>query len=464
MHLDDKQLNGVVFSDRTHKCFRRRTIPVTALGAILLAGCGSNYRPVVSSINPVGPASQPTKYAVAISSNGANSPGLVSLIDFAGDTILDTTAIGVNPQYLALDPTGSTGYTLNGDGTLNSFSVSASLRASDVLQSTLLPGSNPISIYVQGTNLYIAQPGRNSVAQLRGTPPAIRQELPTGPGVVYTVGSNNAPRAYALVRGAAGVLGNVVPIETTSNTTDTPIPVGMNPVYGVMTADARRAFILNKDSGTVSVINAQTNALDTFTDSTTGAKSGTVQVGTAPVWADFAPTLSEVVVANAGDGLSPGSLTVINIPLCSSTTVVTNPNCDPNNPVDAIGFGRVLANIPVGINPVMVAVLQLQDGIRAYVANAGNATLGIAGSISVVNLTTNTVTATIPAAVSTDPRDYLVHGHPAFIAATTGTPTGKVYVTAFDSNDLTVIRTDTDTVQTHLPLQGTGIQVRITAP
>ena len=38
--------------------------------------------------------------------------------------------------------------------------------------------------------------------------------------------------------------------------------------------------------------------------------------------------------------------------------------------VDAVGFGTVLANVTVGVNPIMVAVLQ--DGTRAYVANAGN--------------------------------------------------------------------------------------------
>ncbi len=32
-----------------------------------------------------------------------------------------------------------------------------------------------------------------------------------------------------------------------------------------------------------------------------------------------------------------------------------------NNPVDAVGFGTLVAHIPVGIDPVMVAVLQ--DGI-----------------------------------------------------------------------------------------------------
>ena len=429
---------------------------------LLIAGCGNTYRPVVTAINPVGPAAQPGKFAVVISSNGSAAPGLVTLVDFSGDTILDTTAIGINPYYLLVNNGGNTGYTLNGDGTLNSFAVSPGLRRNDVLESTLLPGANPAAIYDQGVSLYIATPGRNSVGQFSGAPAALKQELPTGSGTIYTVGSPSAPRAYALVQGQGGsASGSAAAIETDTNTISATIPVGKMPVYGVMTADARRAFVLNKGSNTVSVINSETNALDTFTSASNGVTS-TIPVGIAPVWADLAPTLAELVVANAGNGSAPGSISIISIPLCSSTTVVSNPNCDPANPIDAAGFGKVIANVAVGINPVMVAVLQ--DGTRAYVANAGNAAAGVAGSVSVIDLTTNTVTATIAAANTVDPNDSFIHGHPIFIAATTGTPTGKVYVTSADSTDLSILRTDTDTVQTHLPLQGNGVMVRVSRP
>lgn len=437
---------------------RLRTL-LLPLATLAFAGCGNTYRPVVSSINPVGPAGQPTKYAVAVSSNGPTANGLVTIIDVSGDTVLDTTALGVNPQYFVLDTGGGTGYTLNGDGTVNSFGVSTSLIASAVNQTTLLPGSNPTSITPQGNYLYIAQSGRNSIAQLAsGLPPAIRQELPTGAGTVYTVVAPNAPRAYVLVQGATpAAIGRAAAIDTSLNTLTASIPVGNNPVYGVMTADGRRAFVLNKGSNTVSVINSQTNALDTFSSATA---PGTIPVGVAPVWADFAPTLAELLVANAGNGTTPGSVTIINVPLCNSSTLAANPNCDTANPVDAVGFGAVIANIPVGINPVMIAVLQ--DGTQAYVANAGNATTP--GSVSVINLNTNTVIATIPAANSIIQNDAVIHGHPSWIAATTGTPTGKVYVTATDSNDISIIRTDLDIIQTHVSLQGNGVAVRMTAP
>ena len=72
-----------------------------------------------------------------------------------------------------------------------------------------------------------------------------------------------------------------------------------------------------------------------------------------------------------------------------------------------------------------------------------------------VNLTTNTVTATIPVPATV---------HPNFIAVINGTPTGKVYVTSPDSDHMTIIRTDTDVVETTIPLQGKGVMVRAQLP
>jgi len=226
----------------------------------------------------------------------------------------------------------------------------------------------------------------------------------------------------------------------------------------------------------MSVINAQTNLPDVVPAGTTNP----IKVGQSPLWADFAPTRNEMVVANAGDGVHAGSVSIISIPLCSAAALPTNPNCDPTNPVDAVGFGTVLATVPTGVDSIMVSVLQ--DGTRAYVANQGDLSLpcalppAIAGvstvcSVSVVNLTTNTLIQTLyslpDSACAGNPATNQLPtlcGHPAYIAATTGTPTGKVYVVSKDSQFMSVIRTDTDSFDTSIPLQGNGVSVRVTQP
>jgi DNA-binding beta-propeller fold protein YncE len=541
-----------------------------------LAGCGSAYRPVVATVGLVGPAGQPTKYAVAVSTptkipasgpiafvgawsstttysinqgvsyagsqyvslQNANlnqnpasaakywaplSNGLVTIVDFSGDTVLVTAELGLNPYYLALNSQGSAGFTLNSDKTVTSFGVSTSLISSQVLETTLLPGANPASLFASSTNTYIPDPGVNAVDQLVGAPPALKQELPIASGYtpIYVVGQSGSPRAYAISPAANGGPGQVSAIETTGNTISTTLTVGSGPVYGVMTLDDRRAFILNQTDGTVSVINVQNNALDQFGPTITGfsiagnvvtftaqnslspgasvtiagLSTGTylngqtlavlatglsstqfeaafthanvgfttdlgtasiadsaIAVGPRPVWADLASGLDELVVVNEGNGTTPGSVSLVNIPLCSATALQTNPDCDPANPVDATTFGTAVGPpIQVGVNPVMVSVLS--DYSRAYVANAGNATTP--GSVSVVNLTSNTVTATIP---------IPGNGHPAWIATSNAAPTGKVYVVCNDSQVMTVIETDTDSVDTTIPLQGYGVSVRMTAP
>ncbi len=98
----------------------RNAMASLALGAVLLgaAGCGDIFRPPVSSISPVGPASQPTHYALTISDPGGGLPGIFTMTDFSGDTVLNTTAIGVAPQYLELGLGGTEANILNHDGSV----------------------------------------------------------------------------------------------------------------------------------------------------------------------------------------------------------------------------------------------------------------------------------------------------------------------------------------------------------
>jgi hypothetical protein len=448
----------------------------------MIGGCGNSYRPVVATIGVVGPAGQPTKYAVVISTPtppGAPcpaagqpaSPGLMTMVDFSGDSVLVTAQLGQNPYYLYLNSVGTIGYTLNCDKTLDTFPLTTTLIASQVLTSTLPVGTQPASILATQNAEYIADPGVNAIDQLIGTPPASQQSIPVGSGYtpVYVVGQTGSPRLFAINQATNGGPGQAVAIETNGNTISATLPVGRGPVYGVMTFDSLRAFVLNQTDGTVSVINALTDMLDTSIN--------TIPVGCAPtggattcpqsrpVWADLAPGLNELVVANEGTGTVPGSLSVISIPLCSTTALPTNPNCNAANPIDASAFGQIVATVPVGINPIMVTVLQDIASPRAYVANGGDATLpcatnGIAVpgvstacTVSVVNLLTDTVTATIP-----------ISGHPVYIASTDSTPTGKVYVVCKDSQVMTIIKTDSDSFYKTLSLQGYGISVRMSQP
>lgn len=445
--------------------------------SLAFLGCGQQYRPVVSAINPVGPAAQPTKYAIAVSSPSANVGGLLSIIDVSGDTILATPQILPSPTYFAILTNASEGYAINAQNSLSTIPLSSpsTLLTSSVVQTALPTGANAPSISAftlsATSRLFIPEIGRSSVAILSTASPALQQEIGVGANPVYVVGADNTPRAYVLSVGTGTTPGQAAAIEGTSLGVSATIPVGINPVYGVETADTRRAFILNKGSGTVSVINVTNNALDNANP----VIPATGTLGVNPVWADLSTITNQLIVLNAGNGSTPGTLSIISIPLCSTLATSGNSTCNAANPADAAAFGTVLATVTVGVNPSMVSVLA--DGTRAYVVNQGSST--VAGSVSVVNLASGTVTATIPAATALNADGSVnftgapvcpgggaltcVYGHPNTLAATTGTPTGKVYFTSPDSNYMSVLETDTDTIDTHINLQGAGVRVRVSA-
>lgn len=461
--------------------------------AILLAGCGNTYRPVISSISPVGPAGQPTKYAAVVSSPSAGSPGLLTVVDFSGDTILAAPQILSNPSYFAVSQSGVQGFVINSSGSFDDFGLSnpTGLLTANIIQTTLPANSNPVSISPinlsnAGSTVFVPSQGNSTIAALSVTGPSLEQQIAVGANPVYVVGADTAQRVYAISQGTNnngnGVpycpnTGQVSAIEAaTPLSVSNTICVGTTPVYGVMTTDGRRAFILNNGSGTVSVINVINNALDSTPTITLpnisykNSGGATVSAAPKPVWADLTNITNEMVVLNQGDGTGPGSMSIISIPLCSATTQPFNPTCSATNPTDATGFGTIVANVPVGVSPTMVAMLH--DGTQAYVVNqkdsTGQCNAG-EGSVTVINLVTTQVQTTLcgistPAGISSvNASPTLVYGHPNTVAVTTGTPAGKVYVTSPDALYLTVIYTDTDSVVTHIPLQGFGVRVIMTA-
>ena len=132
------------------------------------------------------------------------------------------------------------------------------------------------------------------------------------------------------------------------------LPLGVCPVYGISSADGQRAFILNRGSGTITVINSQLNTLDTALNptGTINLCGGTTPCNAGPVYASLYTPGNLLVVSNYDNN----TISVIDV----SLDIYGN---------DSPNFGKVLATVPVGLNPAAVTVLQ--DGSRAYVANEG---------------------------------------------------------------------------------------------
>jgi YVTN family beta-propeller protein len=196
-------------------------------------------------------------------------------------------------------------------------------------------------------------------------------------------------------------------IDTASNTVTATISVGLTPEGVAVSPDGTRVYVANWNSNTVSVINATTNTLIT-----------SITVGINPAGVAVSPDGTTVYVTNEGVNYSPGTDGMVSVINVASNTVtasirvhgkpegiavspdgrtvyVANYN---NNDVSVINTATntVTTTIPVGFYPEGVAFNP--SGTRVYVANQGSYPYGAStGSLSVIDTSTNSVTATVTA-------------------------------------------------------------------
>lgn len=448
----------------------------------LIAGCGNNYRPVVTPITSSGPPAQVTSYVVVVSTTGVSSPGVATIIDYSGDTIQAQAPIGPGPTAFTIDELGSEGYTVNSDGTLTNFPVTTSLQAKNVIQSTLPFTAQPVNMMAPSAGLWAADLDGDVADVFTGSPQTFKLAIPvvnTLPVSVFGPPTLTGQRDYVLTQNVAdnaqmtcnisprtAPLGAAVPLEISTNTADPGIPVGKCPVYGVESPDLRRFFVLNRGDDTITVINSQNNTLDNqcpsgcvnqngqtyfthpvlpLSTSAVAATGVTPPNGTAgmtatagPVYAEYNAATQQIVTANY-DG---GTVSVIDVSLDEYGN-------------DSSTFGTTYT-IPVGntATPNPASVTVLADGSKAYTANQNDVGSGQNGTVTVVNLSTHTAEKTVT-----------IVGHPRTVASTQNSEYNKVYVASPDSPYVTVLQSTpniSDQVDTTILVQGTVVDLRVT--
>jgi DNA-binding beta-propeller fold protein YncE len=461
----------------------------------LIAGCGSTYRPVVTPVTPSGPEAQPGSYAVVVSAPSPTTPGIATIIDYSGDSVLALAPIGNGPETFTIDEVGANGYTINSDGTLSNFPISSSLQAKQVEYSTLPSTADPVNLFSPSSGLYAADLTGSLVDVFNGFPQAFKLSIPVATTPVMVIGpSAFAQRDFAISQNLAaptGVECNNTPtaeptgfadgIELSTFTLSSNIPLGKCPVYAVESPDNKRLLVLNRGDDTVSVVNSQLNTQDSCTpfqnqngqwvtchpflplSQAALAAAGAVpppncDIATTPtcgmpatagpVYAEYNVATSQLVVAD----YEGGTITVIDMsedeygndyntyanPTCTVSGVNSYANCGAITG----GFGTTYT-IAVGNNPAAVTVLA--DGSRAYTANQTDQT------VTIVTLSSHTVEKTLP-----------VTGHPRTVVSTQNSQFGKVYVASPDTPYLTILRTDLDIVDTTILLEGNVVDVRVT--
>ncbi|WP_420239563.1 hypothetical protein ACOBR2_08350 [Telmatobacter bradus] len=499
-----------LYSMKSSRALARLVQAGAALTAVaLVAGCGSNYKSVVTPVTSSGAAAQVTSYAVAVSAP-SSSTGVATIIDYSGDTVMAYASIDSGPYNFTLDELGSEGYTYNRDGTLTNFPISTSLQAKNVLYSTLSTGAVPINWMAPSTGLWAADLTSNVVDIFSGSPEAFKESIPTSetsPVFIAGAPTTSGQREYAISQGftdSTGVTcntsatseasdGYATPIEISTYTADTPIKVGTCPVFAVQTPNLKRLFVVNRGSDTITVINTVSNALDSCTPyenvagqwvtchptiplsqnaltatsvvppncaSASDTACAAMPTSAEPVFAEYNSTTQQLIVSD----YVGGTISVIDVPLdeygndsntyssCTSTGSCTLTGGFGS--VHTIKVGRQATNTSITTSPYPASLTVLYDGTKAYTANQGDDSGDGNGTVTVVNLSSYTVEKTLE-----------VVGHPRTVVSTQNSEYTKIYASSPDSDYLTVLKstgTSTDVVDTTILVDGEVVDVRTT--
>ena len=459
----------------------------------LIAGCGSNYRPVVTPVTPSGPAAQPQSLAVVVSAPSPTTPGIATVIDYAGDSVLALAPIGPGPLTFTIDETGSNGYTINSDGTLSNFPISQNLQAKQVDYTTVPSTAQLVNLFSPSTGLFAADLSGNEADVFTGFPQSFKLSIPVQSTPVMIVGTGlNSQRFFALSQGnvatgvsctnspsKAGTNGVVNGMEFSTYTVSSAIGLdpynpansaggtqnGVCPVFAVESPDNKRLFVLNRGSDTVTVINSQNNTLNQCTPFVNQSGQTVNCHPILPLSLNAVSALSAAYVAagspaNGATGNPPNGTTGMTATAgpvyaeynaATAQLIVANYDGGTISVIDvsedeygndSATFGTTFT-IPVGNNPASVTVLA--DGSRAYTANQTDQT------VTIVTLSSHTVERTLA-----------VTGHPRTVVSTQNSEQGKVYVASPDSPYLTILRTDLDIVDTTILVEGNIVDVRVT--
>ena len=256
---------------------------------------------------------------------------------------------------------------------------------------TVIPaGLGPLAAAVRGDQslVYVTNLGDNTVSVINTATNTAVATIPVGNSPTLIALSPDGTRAYVANQGSD----DVTVINTATNTVVTTIPVGSQPIGPAVTPDGTRVYVTNYSANTVSVINAATNTVVATIPVGVGPQ-GVRSLPTAP--ASMSPTVvtgdvsvintaTNTVVATIAVGVDPR---VVTVTPDGTRAYVANfgSNMFPSSTPRPTRWSRT---IPVGTGPTGVVVTP--DGTVAYVTNTADNT------VSVINIATNTVVATLP--------------------------------------------------------------------
>jgi YVTN family beta-propeller protein len=411
--------------------FQALWLLMCAVALLLLAmGCNDTLRQFITPIPP--PTGDPgaLEHGITLSTNPVPSASGTDMhIDVSGDSSVGVVPVGIKPVFLGKN--SSRVFSINSGDVSTPPTVSvyiALLPQSATVTTVTLPNAagNPVAGGTSSAgNIYIANNASNTVDVISGVVLAVTAtiNLPAGdtqPVMIAGNASNN--QIFVVNRGS----NTVTQISTIDNTVVKSIPVGSQPIWGVMSADGLFVFVVNQGDGTVSVI-----------DTSLQSVIATVPVGITPATASpnfafFEPKLKRVYVNNTGEGtisvIRADSISSTNLPVKLKDIAVSGTPTSVTALSDGTKAYAVLGNCPAGVNHLT---------ILTQLGSCNGSLVSVIDAVGLREIRTITVgTGAISIDASGDAsRVFVVNAHDS-VTDTSGTHT---------AGTISDIRTSTDT-------------------
>src|SRR5581483_1193249 len=227
-----------------------------AAGALLLPamGCNDTLRQFITPVPPPTGNPEGLSHAITLSTNPvASSPGSDMHVDVSGDSSVGIVPLGVNPVFLG--KSGSRVFVINSGDASNPPTVSvytALLPQSATVSVVTLPAppltNQALTPVAGGTsssgNIFIANRDSNNISVISAVNAVTDTiSLPVGDTHPVMIAGNAANNQIFVVNQQSG---NVTQISTIDDTVVTSIPVGSQPIWGVMSTDGLFVFVVNQ--------------------------------------------------------------------------------------------------------------------------------------------------------------------------------------------------------------------------
>ncbi len=242
------------------------------VGVLLGVGCNDVYRPIVTPIPLPGGDPSSADYVALLNQNPSGDRDVVSFLDVSGDTNIGNRLVGPGASWVTW--TGSKGATIVPNTGVDT-STQVSFTTTIVGTATLLPGSQPVYAFTRNTSsMYLLNRGTNSdcpssgsIGVLLTSTNSLQSNICVGPHPTFFTQTNDGVRLIVLDDN----LNQAWIINVVSGAIEAELPVGTDPVWAVVSTDNSTAYVVNKGSGDITVLDITSGTVRNASIATNGS-------------------------------------------------------------------------------------------------------------------------------------------------------------------------------------------------